>query len=230
MKYQNITLIGTSHIAKESLDKVEKTILKEQPDLVCLELDNKRLGALLNKKLTRKPNLKDILRIGIKGWLFSIIGSYVQEKLGKKTGLMPGGEMLHAFKLAKKNKIKVALIDRDIEETLKRFGKALSWKEKGRFVMDLIKGFVFRKKLLTFDLTKVPPEKLISQLLNEVKDRYPNVYRVLVHERNIYMAKQLSIIAKEKPDLKILAVIGAGHEKEMIKLIQQYTSTKVDII
>lgn len=230
MKYKNVILIGTSHVAKESLKKVENAILKEQPGIVCLELDKKRLAALLNKKLVRKISWKDIRKIGIKGYLFSLIGSLIQEKLGKKVGIMPGSDMLYAFKIAKKNKIKILLIDQDIEVTLKKFGKSITWKEKGRFLVDLIKAFIFKKQVLNFDLTKIPEEKLIQKLLKEVKKRYPNVYKVLVHERNIYMAKQLSIIAKEKPELKILAVVGAGHEKEMMRLIKRYLSTKVDVI
>ncbi|MBI4918718.1 TraB/GumN family protein [archaeon] len=230
MRYKNIILLGTSHIAKESLEKVEKVISDEKPDLVCLELDKKRLLGLLSKRTKGRLSLKDIMRIGVKGYLFSLIGGYVQEKLGKKVGIIPGSDMLHAFKVAKKNQIKIALIDQDIEVTLKKFSKAITWKEKGRFVLDLIKGLVFRKKILNFDLTRVPEEELIQKLLAEVKERYPNVYRVLVHERNVFMAKHLSEFSKNNPDKKIIAVIGAGHEKEMIKLIKRYTSNSVDVV
>ncbi len=230
MRYKNIVLVGTSHIARESLENVERVILEEKPDLICLELDKKRLLALLSKKTKGRLSWKDIRRIGFKGYLFSLIGGYVQEKLGKKVGVIPGSDMLHAFKTAKKHQIKIALIDQDIEVTLKNFSKAITWKEKGRFVIDLIKGLIFRKNILNFDLTKVPEEELIQKLLAEVKDRYPNVYRVLVHERNMFMAKHLSEFSKSNPDKKILAVIGAGHEKEMIKLIKRYTSNSVDVI
>ena len=48
MMYKNLTIIGTSHIAAESVAKVERTILKEQPAIVALELDRKRLMALLH--------------------------------------------------------------------------------------------------------------------------------------------------------------------------------------
>ena len=57
--------------------------------------------------------------------------------------------------------------------------------------------------------------------LLKVKKKYPNIYRVLVSERNKIMAKNLLILMKKEPDKKILAIIGAGHEKEMIELIKK---------
>ena len=38
-----LKIIGTSHIAKESVEEVKDTILKEKPDIIALELDRKRL-------------------------------------------------------------------------------------------------------------------------------------------------------------------------------------------
>ena len=82
MRYKNLTLIGTSHIAKQSLDEVKNTIMAEKPDIIALELDRKRFLALkINKK--RRLKFSDIRRIGIKGFLFNIIGAFVEKKLGK---------------------------------------------------------------------------------------------------------------------------------------------------
>ena len=53
MEYKNLTVIGTSHIAKQSLDDVKHAIEEEKPDLVTLELDKKRLYALISKKKDR---------------------------------------------------------------------------------------------------------------------------------------------------------------------------------
>ena len=54
-----------------------------------------------------------------------------------------------------------------------------------------------------------------------VKKRYPNLYLVLVHERNIYMARNLIGLMKQYPDEKIVAVVGAGHEEAMMNIIKQ---------
>ncbi|HIH78293.1 MAG TPA: TraB family protein, partial [Halobacteria archaeon] len=47
----------------------------------------------------------------------------------------------------------------------------------------------------------------------EVEKTYPNVAKVLIDERNLYMAERLIELAKNNKDKKIVAVIGAGHEK-----------------
>ena len=218
MKYKTLTIIGTSHIAKQSIEEVKSAFKEIKPGIVALELDEKRFAALRYKK-KRKAGLRDILRIGLKGYLFSLIGGFVSRKLGKLVGVVPGSEMITAINLAKKNKTRVALIDQDIEITLKRFSRYFSWKEKFNFIADFFKGIFVRE--ISFDLRKVPSEKVIERLIGKVKQRYPNVYKVLVYERNIIMARNLSKLMKEIPDKEILVIIGAGHEKDVLDLIKK---------
>jgi len=222
MRYKNLVLIGTSHIAAESIAEVEQVIRKEQPAIVALELDRKRLYALLNPG-SAKASWRDIKHIGFKGYLFSIIGAYVERKLGEKVGVKPGAEMLRALHAAKDVNAHIALIDQDIEMTLKRFSKAFTWKEKGRLVVDLMKGLVGKSEF-SFDLSTVPSTKLIEKMIKQVKKRYPNIYRVLVTERNLVMAHRLAHLMRLHPDSTIVAVIGAGHEKDLLRLLRQELS------
>ncbi|AJF62388.1 MAG: TraB family protein [archaeon GW2011_AR20] len=216
--YKNLTIIGTSHISKESILKVGNFISKNKPDIIALELDRKRLIALIDK---RKPGLKDIGEIGIKGFLINLIGAYIEKKLGKLVGVMPGSEMKTAFELSREYNTKIALIDQDISITLKKLGRRITFKEKFRIVKDLLKGIIFRKSdIEPFDLTKVPSESLILKLISKVKERYPNIYDVLIEERNIIMAKGLYKIMNENKDKKILAIIGAGHEKGIFEILK----------
>ncbi|MCK4589322.1 MAG: TraB/GumN family protein [Nanoarchaeota archaeon] len=213
----NIILIGTSHIAQQSIKEIEHTILEKKPDIIALELDPKRFQALLSNQKSR-IQLADIKKIGFKGFLFALIGAYIQKKLGKMVGTAPGAEMLHAIKLAKKTKTPLALIDQDITITLQRFSQTLTWKERFRFIIDLFKGIFSRKKQFEkFDLTKVPPKTLIKKLIKELKQRYPNIYQVLVEERNKVMIRNLTYLLKENPDKTILTIIGAGHEDAVKK-------------
>jgi len=146
MEYNNLILIGTSHIAKESIQEVKSTINEKHPDIVALELDRKRYHSLTSKKKPGRLRIYDIKRIGVKGFIFSLIGGWAEKKLGNLVGVAPGSEMIQAIKLAKKNKIKLALVDQDIEVTLRNFSKTLSWKEKWNFIVDLFNGFILRKK------------------------------------------------------------------------------------
>ena len=219
MQYKNLYILGTSHIAKESTDKVRKLIESENPPkIVCLELDRDRLQSLISGE-QRKPRISDILKIGFKAFLFATFAQWAQNKLGKSVGMKPGAEMKTAYELAQKHKIRIALIDQHIQITLKRLSKSLSWKEKLRFVYDLITQPFSKKKMIKFDLRTVPSEKLIEEMMKEVKIHYPNFYRVLVEERNVYMAIRLKALIQKYPEDKILAVVGAGHVTEIVRLL-----------
>ncbi|MBI2135031.1 TraB family protein [Candidatus Woesearchaeota archaeon] len=219
MKYKNLTIIGTSHIARQSMEEVERAIEEGKPDIVAIELDRKRLHGLMNGH-EGKISIYDVRRIGLKGFIFSLIGAWAEKKLGKMVGVAPGSEMKKAIMLARKNKLKIALIDQDIEITLRRFSKALTWKEKWNFIADITKAFFSGKKEIEFDLAKVPDKKIIKKLVGKVKERYPNIYKVLIEERNEVMAKNLGKIMQENEGKKILAIIGAGHEEEILDIIK----------
>ena len=220
MKYKNLLIIGTSHIAKQSIKEVQDIIAKQEPDIVALELDKKRLAALLSEQ-KGKVRVRDIKHVGLKGWLFSVIGAWVEKKLGDQVGVSPGSDMIAAFKTARKVKARVALIDQDIEVTLRRFSKELTWKEKWRFFVDIVKGLIFRKTEIGFDLSTVPTQATISKLIKKVKKRYPNIYKVLITERNEVMASNLTNLLVRFPDEKIVAIVGAGHEKDILNLVKR---------
>lgn len=219
-RYKNIVIIGTSHIAIQSIKEVEKRIEEEQPKVVALELDAARFQALHSKE-KRGIKIRDIRKIGVKGWIFALIGEFVEKKLGNRVGVSPGAEMLHAAKVAHKNKMHIALIDQRIDITLKNFSKELTWKEKFRFLGELVSA-PFSKKKIKFDLRKVPEDKIIEEMVGHVKKRYPSVYKVLIEDRNKYMARQLYRLMPHFE--KIVAVVGAGHGKEIIEEIKKLES------
>ena len=220
MKYQNLTIIGTSHIAKESLDEVKDIIVKEKPDIVAVELDKQRAYALIHN-IKSRTSIKDIPKVGLKGWLFAVLGAWAEKKLGSMVGVAPGSEMKMALNIAKSNKIGVSYIDQDISITLKKLSKAITWKEKWNFIADIFKAVILRKKEVDFDLTKVPSKTVIKKLILQFKNRYPSIYNVLVHERNVYMAKRLQRIISSNPDLKVVAIVGAGHEEEILNMVKK---------
>lgn len=229
-QFKNLTLIGTSHVAVQSLQEVSEIILKVQPKVVALELDKARFTALMSDKKRKKITIKDIMAMGVKGFLFNWIGAWVEKKIGRMVGVKPGSEMKLGAKLAREIGARIALVDRDIRITIKRLFKQLTRKEKLRFVWDIIKGLFHpkrsREEFEKFDLRKVPSEKLISELLEKVKVRYPSVYKTLVTERNEHMAQNLYKLMNLNNTDKIVAIVGAGHEKEIISLIKKQGERK----
>lgn len=229
MEQNNLKIIGTNHISKESVSSAKKIIETENPDIVAVELDRDRLPVVLDPS-KRKRSIKMVPQIGLKGYIFSIVGEFVERYLGKKTGVLPGEEMATAIRAAKAGKKQLELIDQPIQITLKRFSKKLSWKEKWNFVADILKAGYYgitgrvpkdMQKLQNFDLNKVPTEEVIASMIENVKERYPNIYSVLISERDSYMAQKLATLMMHYPDKKIVAFVGAGHKKGILKELEK---------
>src|SRR3989338_388569 len=220
----NIQIVGTSHIARDSIEEIKKAVQEFQPDIIAVELDAQRAAALLSRQERSIP-LAAIRAIRFKGFVFAKIGQIVQRKLGKIVGVSPGTEMKTALEIAKKKKIKVALIDQPITKTLHQFSSSLTWKEKGRFLSDLITGIIWKKKKMKeygldrLDLKKVPSEELIQMMMKPLQKRFPNVYKTLVTDRNTYMVKQLVRLLRNQKNAKILVIVGAGHKTGMEELL-----------
>lgn len=236
LQYKNITIIGTSHIAKDSITEIKDYIENKAPDVVAVELDQKRMYGLMNKKEKSRLSIKNILRIGIKGYVFALIGEYIENKLGKVVGVSPGSDMLMAIKSANEKKLKIALIDQDINITLREFSKNITWKEKFRFFVDIIRSIIFRKRemkklgLEDIDISKVPSKEVIKKMILNVKARYPSVYKTLILDRNKVLANNIYKIILAYPEKKVLAVIGAGHEEDVMSMVKNKIESHSDVI
>ncbi|MEK6916141.1 MAG: TraB domain-containing protein [Nanoarchaeota archaeon] len=205
--FKNITLVGTSHVSDESVKLVKSAFKEVNPAIIAVELDKNRLYALKNK-VKRPKNLELIKTFGIGGFLFYIIGEVVQKKVGKLVNIEPGSEMLTAFNLAKENNAMIALIDRDIVITMRRFSKNFKKRELFRLLVDSFKS---SPEGVSFDIKKIPGDELVRTVVKHVKKRYPSLYKVLIDERDIHMASQLKRLSDLYPEKNILAVVGAGH-------------------
>ncbi len=203
-----IKLVGTSHISPYSIRKIKEE-LDEEPDCVAVELDEGRYRAMKSGERGDYPSL-----------FFKIL-SWIQKRLGEKTGVLPGEEMLSATEGAIERDIKVYLIDRPIHITVKRFEKI--------GLLEKIKLFLFsigKLRGCDFDLAEVPSYKIIEESLNVMKRRAPKMYSVLVEERDKVMVEVLVSLA-ERHDT-VLVVVGAGHIPGIKGMLQEKNVDFVD--
>src|SRR3989344_983465 len=211
-----IEILGTSHISEESIRKIKEKISELKPTIVAVELDEGRLRALIAGQ--RKVPTSEVLQLGIFGWLFQLLGSYAQKKLGQSVKQTPGIDMKTAYLEAKKVGAKVFLIDMPIQITLKKLS-AIPILEKLKFGFYLISG-IFANEKIEIDLKKVPADEMIFKLASNLKKQFPNIYKVLVSDRDNYLANQIKHLQKHFPDEKTLVVLGAGHLKGVKKLLK----------
>jgi len=125
--------------------------------------------------------------------------SYLQKKISSDAGIMAGREMIEAATEAKSLGIPIALIDRDLGVTIQKLLENVGLKEK----LMILKDAIFPEKGYTIDYIY----ENSMELIDEIRERYPFIYEVLVDERDRFMAENLKRIQREK----VLAVVGAGH-------------------
>jgi len=206
-----LVLVGTAHVLKASVEEVEEAIKEHKPDVVAVELDEKRHEVLMNKKKWEETPVTDMIRGG-KAFFFlaQVFLASIQRRLGKEFGAEPGSEMLAAIKSAESSAIRVELVDRDITITMRKAWRTMGLREKFRLFWEFSKAMVGYPGEEEIDLEEIMNEDAITMMIEELSEIAPSVTRILVYERDAYIAKKLSALSEEG---KVVAVVGAGHLK-----------------
>jgi pheromone shutdown-related protein TraB len=208
MEGREIILIGTAHVSQQSADLVRRVIEAERPDCVCIELDEKRYESLSKRKRWEILDLREIIRRKqLSTLLVNLILASYQRKLGDQLGVMPGTELLEAARAAEDNAIPVALCDRDVRVTLRRAWHATSFRKKGYLLASLFASLFDKTEITEEKLAELRSTDVISELMREMGEAMPELKRVLIDERDTYLAEKI----KEAKGLRLVAVVGAGH-------------------
>jgi pheromone shutdown-related protein TraB len=215
---REIILVGTAHVSRESVNLVRQVIERERPDTVCLELDSRRYEALSQQRYWETLDLRQVIRKRqLATLLVNLVLSSYQKRLGMKLGVMPGSELLEASLVAKELGIEVALCDRDIRITLRRTWAALSFYRKSMLLTLLLASLFERPELTEQEIDKIRQQDVLSEVLKELGDNMPELKRVLIDERDAYLAQKIRQVSGRK----VVAVIGAGHLAGMSQAISE---------
>ena len=214
MRTKNLIIVGVSHVSPESVDRVKRVIEEIRPDAVAVELCRRRYE-YLTKYNQPKVDILQAIKGNVFLFLFQLILTYFQKSIARKFDIEPGSEMIAAIKKANEIGATVILVDRDLSVTLRRFWKSLSLFEKIKLLLYLVRDII---KSPEVDVNKIAEKNVVDNLLNSFKQTFPKASRVLIDERDLFMALKL-IQAMKKHD-KIVAVVGAGHKRGLAELIE----------
>ena len=210
-----IIIVGTAHVSKKSVEEVKKVIEQIKPEAVAVELCYKRYLALTKNKPQNIP-ITDVIKKGEAPMLlFQLILSYFQRKIGEKCGVRPGEDMLVAIEKAREIGADILLIDRDITITFKRFWNSLSLFEKIKLILYILRSLFSKEEI---DVDEMLKEDILERLIKEFRKLSPSAAKVLIDERDAYMAANLLQAAKKYE--KIVAIVGAGHKKGIEKYLR----------
>lgn len=217
-------IVGTAHISQQSADLVRQVIENEKPDVVCVELDEKRFKALSEKNRWENLNLKQIIREKqLSTLIINLVLASYQKKLGEKLGVSPGSELLEAVNVANENKIPIELCDREVRITLRRAWHSMGLWQKMKLIAGGFGGIFEKQELTEEKLTELRSKDVLSEMMDELGKAMPVLKKVIIDERDQYLAEKM----KEAKGNKIVSVVGAGHVKGMVNALN--SNTKINL-
>ena len=217
----NIILIGTAHISEESVNEVRQAIETYKPDIVAVELCQRRYDTIIKKDKWENTPISALIKSNNAYFMLAqTFLSSIQRRLGEEYGVEPGSEMIAAMQEAEKTHIKVALVDRDITVTLKRAWRTMGLREKFKVVWEFLKAMLGydEEELEDLDLKELMKQDVISQMMEEFSTIAPSAAKVLIFERDQYIAQK---IYEESKKGKVVAVVGAGHVNGIKKHLEK---------
>ena len=216
---RKITLIGTAHVSKESVEEVKETIKTINPDCVAVELDEKRADSIQNSEKYKELDIVQVLKRG-EGFLLiaNLILASFQRKMGQNVGVKPGDEMLAAIEVAKELNIPTALVDRPIQITLRRAWAKNGFMGRIKLLSSLIASAFSKEEVSAEEIEKLKKQSEMDSMMTELAEYMPVIKEVLIDERDKYLATN---IWNSQGD-NVVAVLGAGHlpgvEAHLIKM------------
>ena len=210
LSYQDkeIILIKTAHVSKQSAALVKEVIDSELPDSVCVELDDERYHSMMNPNSWEKTDIIKVIKDKRVGFLLAnlILSSY-QKKIAKQLDTNAGQEMLQGIESAKQHQARLIMADRNIQTTFMRIWRMLSFFDKVKLLFTFTSSIGEEEELTEEDLQELLNEDMLEKAIFGIKNSFPKVGKVLLEERDQYLAYKI----KNAPGKKIVAVLGAAH-------------------
>jgi len=244
-----VYLVGTAHFSQESNEDVAKVIRAVQPDVVVLELCKARTTVLhldeersleLAQNLTLERMVEMVKEQGAVQGLMTATMLSMSAHLTKELGMAPGGEFRRAYREAKEIPgCLVHLGDRPIQVTLRRAVGSLSVWQMIKLGLTMLTS---KASITKEEVEKYKQKDVLEAMLEEMAGEYPSFSKVLVEERDLFLAHSMWLAAnapwrvspqKETPRGKgaqapvVVGVVGIGHKKGIIKNWGQVTTQDV---
>ncbi len=205
---REFVLIGTAHVSRESADLAQRLIEAETPEVVCVELDDRRYEALRSEQKFESLDVREVLRRKqLSTLIFNLILASYQKQLGGKLGVKPGAELLAAAQAAERHGARVELCDRDVRITLRRAWGSLSLWRKLQLIGAMIASLFDAPDMSEEELRELRQQDVVTKLMDELGEEFPSLKRVLIDERDLYLAEMIRRVEGRH----VVAVLGAGH-------------------
>jgi len=205
---REIILIGTAHVSKYSAEQVRDVIEDEQPDTVCVELDEGRYESVMDGNKWKDMDIfKVIKEKKATLLLMNLAISSFQNRMADQFGIKAGQEMIQGIESAEETGAELVLADRNIQTTFARIWQGIGLKGKITLLTQVVASIFSRETISEEELEKMKSQDMLNSMLQEFTDHFPRLKRPLIDERDQYLSQKI----KEAPGKKVVAVLGAAH-------------------
>ncbi|MGM0750740.1 MAG: TraB/GumN family protein [Bacillota bacterium] len=209
-------LIGTAHVSRLSAEQVKEVIESEQPDTVCVELDEPRYQSIVEGDKWKDTDIFQVIK-DKKATLLLMnlaIGSF-QRRMAKQFGIKPGQEMIQGIESARETGAELVLADRNIQITFSRIWNAVGFSGKAKLMTQIIYSIFSNDTITEEELERIKSQDMLDSMLNEFTQVFPKLKTPLIDERDQYLAQKI----KDAPGERVVAVLGAAHVPGITKEI-----------
>lgn len=211
-------LIGTAHVSKKSAEQVKEVIETERPDFVCIELDEQRYETIINRSKWKETDIFKVIKEKKATFLLmNLILSSFQKRLAKQFGISPGQEMIQGIESAKEIGATLVLADRSLQVTFARIWHKIGLWGKAKLIFWIVYSIFNDESFTEEELEKIKSQDMLTAMLDEFTQSFPNLKIPLIDERDQYLAQKI----KEAAGKKVVAIVGAAHvpgiKKEIYK-------------
>lgn len=205
---KEIILIGTAHVSKQSAQQVKEVIDAEQPDAVCVELDEQRYQSVINSDRWREMDIFKVIKEKKATLLFMNLAiSSFQNRMAKQFGIKPGQEMIQGVNSAAENNAELVLADRNIQTTFSRIWGNLGFMGKAKLITSVFGSILVQENISEAEMERMKKQDTLNAAMHEFSKAFPRLKEPLIDERDQYLAQKI----KDAPGRKVVAVLGAAH-------------------
>jgi len=217
---ERIVFVSVIHTDLESVEEVRRIVRETKPEVVAVELDHDRYNQLVNP-----PEENEVISPGAGDMAQDLMHqlAILEKSLGEITGSDVGDEMLAAIEEGRAIGAKIALVDRPMIATVQAMA-TVPVDEMYRLTGMLPDATKDIENGGASDLLAMLREDgAVDDLMEQFKSEFPGLAKVLIEQRDQYVAKALHFILNDIEG-KIVAVLGAGHiqgvKEALEKLLQ----------
>lgn len=207
-----ITFVPSVHFSAAHRRRTRETIREERPDVVAVELDERRFDRLDRNETLSPADVAGELP-PVTAAMYTTF-QWLQRTVVRLYGLDPTRtEMETAIETAAELDTEIALIDDPVTETFAALSNRIGLETVPKVAMRAQsmgpEYYATQLELLTQPVSEIDHGDDVQPAIDQMRRLFPELTEVLIDRRDRVMAERLHRLRREGED--VVAVVGAGH-------------------